>query len=69
MPICGRPPTAMAGGLRRVAALPLAVAWRFPRDLVRAARSGRLGEVAETLRALRDGILDRPLPLERLGLR
>jgi Glycosyl transferase family group 2 len=57
------------GRLRRIAALPLAVAWRFPRDLVRAARSGRLGEVAETLRALRDGVLDRPLPLERLGLR
>jgi len=32
-------------------------------------RSGRMGELAETLRALRDGILDRPLPLERLGLR
>jgi GT2 family glycosyltransferase len=58
-----------AGRLRRMAALPLAVAWRFPRDLVRAARSGRLGEVAETLRGLRDGILDRPLPLKRLGLR
>jgi GT2 family glycosyltransferase len=52
-----------------VPAVVLAVGWRFPRDVVRAARSGRLGEIAETLRGLRDGILDRPLPLERLGLR
>jgi len=69
-----RPGTTGAGGgllgsLRLAAALPLAVGWRFPRDVVRAARSGRLGEIAETLRGLRDGILDRPLPLERLGLR
>jgi GT2 family glycosyltransferase len=55
--------------LRRAAALPLAAAWRVPRDVVRAVRSGRMGELAQTLRALRDGILDRPLPLERLGLR
>ncbi len=57
------------GALARAAALPLAVGWRFPRDLVRAARSGRLAEIAETLRGLRDGILGRRLPLERLGLR
>ena len=62
-------PRAGRGALARAAALPLAVAWRFPRDVVRAARSGRLAEVAETLRGLRDGILDRRLPLERLGLR
>jgi GT2 family glycosyltransferase len=57
------------GALARAAAIPLAVAWRFPRDLVRAARSGRLAEIAETLRGLRDGLLDRRLPLGRLGLR
>ena len=62
-----------AGGaarrVRRLAAVPLALGVRFPRDLVGAARSGRLGELAETLRGLRDGVLDRPLPLKRLGLR
>ncbi len=57
------------GALARAAAVPLAVAWRFPRDLVRAARGGRLAEIAETLRGLRDGLLERRLPLERLGLR
>jgi hypothetical protein len=57
------------GVLRRAAALPLALGWRLPRDVVRAVRSGRMSEMAETLRGLRDGILDRPLPLERLGLR
>jgi len=57
------------GQLRRLAAVPLAVGVRFPRDLISAARSGRLGEIAETLRGLRDGILNRPLPLTRLGLR
>jgi GT2 family glycosyltransferase len=57
------------GTLARAAALPLAIGWRFPRDLIRAARSGRLAEVAETLRGLRDGLLGRRLPLERLGLR
>lgn len=60
---------AQAGPLRRIATLPVALVWRFPRDVVRAARVGRLGEIAETLRALRDGVLDRPLPLQRLGLR
>jgi GT2 family glycosyltransferase len=57
------------GKLARLAALPVVLGWRFPRDVVRAARSGRLAEIAETLRGLRDGILDRRLPLERLGLR
>ncbi len=60
---------ARRGRLARVAAAPLALGWRFPRDLIGAARSGRLAEIAETLRALRDGLLDRPVPLERLGLR
>lgn len=67
----GPPGSAGAGSRRwrRMAALPGALGWRFPRDLVAAARGGRLAEIAETLRALRDGVLDRPLPLERLGLR
>lgn len=43
--------------------------WSLPHDLVRAWRTGRLTELAEYLRGLRDGYLDRPLPLKRLGLR
>jgi len=48
---------------------PLDVLCFFPRDVWRALRAGRMSEFFETLRGLRDGVLDRPLPLERLGLR
>jgi GT2 family glycosyltransferase len=41
----------------------------LPRDVLRAWRHGQFAECAEYLRGLRDGALDRPLPLERLGLR
>ena len=43
--------------------------WWLPRDTWRAYRTGCLTQVIETLRGLRDGLLDRPVPLERLGLR
>ena len=59
----------LARGLRLGVAVPVDVLWSFPRDVWRAWRSGRLRELGETLRGLRDGVLDRPLPLERLGLR
>jgi hypothetical protein len=39
------------------------------RDVWRAARTGAFAQVLATVRGLRDGWLDRPLPLERLGLR
>ncbi|HLY36621.1 MAG TPA: hypothetical protein VKU61_01205, partial [Candidatus Binatia bacterium] len=55
--------------LRLGVAVPIDVVWGFPRDVWRAWRSGRLRELGETLRGLRDGVLDRPLPLGRLGLR
>ncbi len=50
--------------LRGVAALP-----RVPAAIRRAHRAGRTAQVVECLRGLWDGVLDRPLPLERLGLR
>lgn len=49
--------------------LPLDLLWALPRDIWRAYRTGCLAQVIETLRGLWDGVLDRPLPLERLGLR
>jgi hypothetical protein len=55
----------------------LRVLWRaphrllvqLPRDVRRAHADGRTAEVVECVRGLRDGVADRPLPLERLGLR
>jgi hypothetical protein len=55
--------------LRLAAAVPVDLLFSFPRDVWRAHRSGRLAELTETLRGLRDGLLDRPLPHARLGLR
>ena len=41
----------------------------FPADVRRVHREGRATQVVECVRGLWDGVLDRPLPLERLGLR
>jgi GT2 family glycosyltransferase len=41
----------------------------FLTDLRAAHRSGRVAQLAAALRGLRDGVLDRPLPLAALGLR
>jgi hypothetical protein len=41
----------------------------LPRDVRIARAEGRLRQIREHVRGLWDGILDRPLPLERLGLR
>jgi hypothetical protein len=41
----------------------------LPRDIRIARQEGRLAQIREHVRGLRDGLLDRPLPLERLGLR
>jgi GT2 family glycosyltransferase len=66
-------PRGPLGRVRRAGAfavLPVVdVLWCLPRDVVRAWRTGRLDEFFEYLRGLRDGVLDRRLPLERLGLR
>ncbi|HLK12246.1 MAG TPA: glycosyltransferase family 2 protein [Candidatus Binatia bacterium] len=66
-------PRGAPGWLRRalgwLVLLPVDVLWVLPRDVLRGCRQGRFREVGEYLRGLRDGLLDRPLPLERLGLR
>jgi hypothetical protein len=67
------PPPGRAGriarALRVALHVPLDLLWSVPRDLWQALRLGRTDELVETVRGLRDGILDRPLPLARLGLR
>jgi GT2 family glycosyltransferase len=49
--------------------LPFDLLLALPYDTWRAYRAGCLAQVIETVRGLWDGILDRPLPLRRLGLR
>src|SRR5262249_8507245 len=56
---------ALAGALL----VPVDLLWTLPREIWRAHRQGRIAQVIQYLRGLRDGILDRPIPLERLGLR
>jgi len=68
----GRPPGGwqrLARAFRLAIIVPVDTLWSFPRDVLHAVRIGRTTEMAETLRGLRDGALDRPLPLERLRLR
>jgi GT2 family glycosyltransferase len=55
--------------LALAALVPFDLLWTLPREIWRAQRQGRTQQFAQYLRGLRDGILDRPLPLERLGLR
>jgi GT2 family glycosyltransferase len=61
------PPPASA--LARLVRLPAALFRTLPRDVRQARAEGRLAQVSEHVRGLWDGILDRPLPLQRLGLR
>jgi GT2 family glycosyltransferase len=60
---------ALVRALRIATRLPVVLVWRIPRDLRAAAREGRLAQLAETWQGLWDGLRDRPLPLQRLGLR
>jgi hypothetical protein len=62
-------PGRIARALRLAVLVPLDVLWSIPRDVWQALRLGRARELVEMLRGLRDGVLRRPLPLERLGLR
>ncbi len=55
--------------LAMVARVPYVLLRALPRDVGIARREGRLGQVGALVRGLWDGLLDRPLPLERLGLR
>ena len=48
---------------------PVALLWTIPRAVARAHREGRTLEVREHVRGLVDGLSNRPVPLERLGLR
>ncbi len=48
---------------------PVALCWSLPRDIVRAVRAGRTAGVLADLRGFRDGLLDRPIPFDTLGLR
>jgi GT2 family glycosyltransferase len=49
--------------------VPFDLLWTLPRELWRAWRGGRFDEMICHLRGLWDGWRDRPLPLQRLGLR
>lgn len=55
--------------LRLAVLVPVDVLWSGPRDVWQAVRLGPTTELLETVGGLRDGVLDRPLPLERLRLR
>lgn len=49
--------------------LPVDLFWALPREICTVYRQGRLRQFLYYLRGLLDGVLDRPLPLEWLGLR
>jgi hypothetical protein len=55
--------------VRTLVRAPVVLLWTLPRDLRRAWREGRMVQVMEHVRGLADGFRDRPVPLERLGLR
>jgi hypothetical protein len=61
------PPAASLGA--RIRNVPYVLIRALPRDIRAAYREGRLAQLAEHVRGLWDGARDRPLPLERLGLR
>jgi GT2 family glycosyltransferase len=54
------------GGIFRA---PVALFFRFPREIRQAHEEGRTAQIIEHVHGLWDGIRNRPLPLERLGLR
>jgi GT2 family glycosyltransferase len=53
----------------RAVLFPADLLWALPRAIVRARRNGRTRQWTEQLRGFRDGVLNAPLPLDRLGLR
>ena len=52
-----------------IALVPTNLCWSLPHDIWRACRQGRTAEMRAHMRGLWDGLLDRPVPFERLGLR
>jgi len=55
--------------LRDLVRLPARLLWSLPRDVGLARRAGYTAQIDECARGLWDGVRNRPLPLERLGLR
>jgi GT2 family glycosyltransferase len=55
--------------LRALVRAPAALLWQLPRDIARAHRDGQTAQIEEHVHGLVDGLRDRPVPLERLGLR
>jgi GT2 family glycosyltransferase len=49
--------------------LPIDLLWTLPRLIWAAHREGHVAQPLAEMRGLLDGVLDRPLPLDRLGLR
>jgi hypothetical protein len=72
-PLLMRPSRGWRDGLVKALAfamlVPIDLFWNLPREIWRAHRAGRTAQFAQYLRGLRDGVLDRPIPLEDLGLR
>ncbi len=68
-PFLRRHPRGLVRLLALTVLVPFDVLCSLPRDVWRAWREGRLRQFGEYVRGLRDGVLDRPLPLRRLGLR
>ncbi|HSD09878.1 MAG TPA: glycosyltransferase family 2 protein [Candidatus Binatia bacterium] len=59
----------LAMGLRLLVHFPIDLFWTLPRLLWVAHRDGHVAQPLAEMRGLWDGFLDRPLPLEKLGLR
>jgi GT2 family glycosyltransferase len=55
--------------LRGLGRAPIGLLWHLPRDVWRAHREQRTAQLRELVRGLLDGMLNRSLPLQRLGLR
>lgn len=65
----GAEPETVADYAKGILGSPIWLLWWFPRQARLAHREGRTTQAVELVRGLWDGLLDRPLPLERLGLR
>jgi hypothetical protein len=67
-----RPPSGLADRLRQIVwaafYIPIDLLWSLPRHIWRAHHVGYAAQATAVMRGLWDGVLNRPLPLERLGL-
>ena len=62
-------PRGIRGWLRAIRNARSELFEQLPRDLARAHEAGATAQVEEHVRGLWDGLLDRPIPFARLGLR